>query len=199
MVREKPEEERKMMERSLLRISTLRIMVSELMSLTAMETGNFIIKRSQIDIRKVVSEAVEAYRDKAKEKEIELSLNCEEAAGLEQVLADRDSMFIVFKNLIENALKYTKERGHVSVNVEQNGIYARIKVKDDGIGMTPNEKDRAFDEFFRAKNEYIANVPGTGLGLSIVKRLVEMHQGKVNVETAQDKGSEFTISIPIAG
>jgi signal transduction histidine kinase len=81
--------------------------------------------------------------------------------------------------------------------VEQNGVNVKVKIKDDGIGMTPDERDRAFDEFFRAKNKYTANVPGTGLGLSLVKRLVELHQGEITVKTKPGEGSEFTVSIPI--
>jgi two-component system sensor histidine kinase ResE len=173
-------------------------MVSELLNLTAMETGNFTIKRSPIEIVKVVSEAAESFQEKAKEKDIELSLECDKTAPSEQVLADKDAMLRVFANLIDNAIKYTPAHGHVGVRLEQNGIYVKVTVWDDGIGMTPDEKDRAFDEFFRAKNEYTANVPGTGLGLSIVKRLVEMHQGRITVHTAPGKGSEFTVYLPIS-
>ena len=87
--------------------------------------------------------------------------------------------------------------GHVRVRVENDGIYARVAVQDDGIGMTPEEKDHAFDEFFRAKNEYTVQVLGTGLGLTVVKRLVEMHQGRITVQTAPGRGSKFTVRLPI--
>jgi signal transduction histidine kinase len=195
---EDPRRDRTMLERSLVRAKALRTMVSELLNLTAMETGNFTIKRSPIEIVKVVSEAAESFQEKAKEKDIELSLECDKTAPSEQVLADKDAMLRVFANLIDNAIKYTPAHGHVGVRLEQNGIYVKVTVWDDGIGMTPDEKDRAFDEFFRAKNEYTANVPGTGLGLSIVKRLVEMHQGRITVHTAPGKGSEFTVYLPIS-
>lgn len=198
-VGENHEKEQKMLERSLLRIRTLRLMISELMNITAMETGHFTLKRSRLDIEKAVAEAVESYREKAQEKEIELSMRCEGKPELEHVLADKDAMLIVFKNLIENAIKYTPDKGHVWVHVDQNGFYVKVRVKDDGIGMKPDEKDKAFDEFFRAKNEYTAHVPGTGLGLSLVKRLLDMHHGTITVETVPGKGSEFTVSIPIEG
>lgn len=194
-----PEKEQKMLQRSLLRIRALRTMISELMNLTAMETGHFTLKRSRLDIEKVVSETVESCKEKVQEKEIELSLTCEGKPGLEQVLADKEAMHIIFTNLIDNAIKYTPDKGHVWVHAEQNGLYVKVKVKDDGIGMQPDEKTRVFDEFFRAKNEYTAHVPGTGLGLSLVKRLLDMHHGTITVETAPGKGSEFTISIPIEG
>jgi signal transduction histidine kinase len=115
------------------------------------------------------------------------------------VLADKDAMVMVFRNLIDNAIKYTPDNGQVGVHVEQNGIYVKVKVKDNGIGMKAEEKDRVFEEFFRAKNAYTANVPGTGLGLSLVKRLVDMHNGTITLESAVDQGSEFVVSIPIEG
>ena len=73
-----------------------------------------------------------------------------------------------------------------------------VKVKDNGIGMTPDEKERAFDEFYRAKNKDTIKVSGTGLGLSLVKKLLDMHHAKIRVKTAPGKGSEFIVSIPIA-
>ena len=115
----------------------------------------------------------------------------------EPVLADQAALMSIFTNLIDNAIKYTPENGHVDVTIEPNGMYAKVAVKDDGIGMTPEEKERAFDEFYRAKNEQTAQVPGTGLGLTIVRRLVEIHQGRVTVDSAPGKGSTFTVRMPV--
>jgi two-component system phosphate regulon sensor histidine kinase PhoR len=197
MVEKDPKREQKMLQRSLLRLRTLRMMISELMNITAIETGYFTLKRSRLDIEKVVSEAVELYREKAQEKDIELSMRVEGNPELGHVLADKEAMRIIFTNLIDNSVKYTPDKGHVWIHTEQNGLYVKVKVKDDGIGMLIDEKERIFDEFFRAKNAYTAHVPGTGLGLSLVKRLLDMHHGTITVETAPGKGSEFTVSIPI--
>jgi len=191
--------ERSMMSRSLVRIQTLRKMVMELMNITAMETGNFTIKRSPIDLREVVHQAVENCKEKAVEKNITLCYECSSVEGLDRVLADMDAMQIMCTNLIDNAIKYTPKDGHASVTLERNGMYAQIIVQDTGIGMSPSEKERVFDEFFRAKNKYTENVPGTGLGLSLVKRLVELHQGTIELDSAQNKGSSFKVSIPLEG
>jgi signal transduction histidine kinase len=198
-VADKPEKQHNMLERSLLRINTLRNMVSELMNLTAMETGKFTIRRSQLDLGQVLTEAIDSCRERAEKNHTLLSVTGEEFSGLEHVLADRDAMFIVFRNLIDNAIKYSPEKGNVTVHVEQNGIYIKVKVKDTGIGMTPEEKGRVFEEFFRAKNTFTANVPGTGLGLSLVKRLVDMHNGTISVESTVGEGTEFTVCVPIEG
>jgi signal transduction histidine kinase len=196
LVKHDPEEERKMIQRSLLRIRTLRTMVSELLNLTAIETGNFTLRRSPVDISKVVNEAVEAHREKSEEKHI--CLTCKPSpTATEKVLADREALFIVFSNLIDNAIKYTPENGHVQVRVTQDGMYLKVTVQDDGFGLSPEEKQKVFDEFFRAKNEFTTSIPGTGLGLSLVKRLTELHQGKVSVESAPGAGSAFSVHLPL--
>jgi len=73
----------------------------------------------------------------------------------------------------------------------------RVTIKDDGIGMEPADREKIFDEFYRAKNDYTANVPGTGLGLSLVKRLVELHQGRISVDSSPRAGSQFVVQLPV--
>jgi two-component system phosphate regulon sensor histidine kinase PhoR len=192
---EDPVRDRDMMRRALVRAGTLRTMISELMSLTAMETGNFVIRRSPLDVDEVVAEAVTSCQEKAAEKEIEVCVNSDQAG--ERVLADRAAMLRVFTNIVDNAIKYTPEKGHVDVRLEHNNAYVRVMVRDDGIGMRQEDVDRVFEEFFRAKNEYTARVPGTGLGLSLVKRLVDMHQGNVTLESSPGKGSTVTVVLPV--
>ena len=192
-----PEKKRNMMERSLLRITALRTMVSDLLNLRAIETGKFTIKRSVLDIREVVAAAFEASREKAEEKKIAFQMLSAPEMEKTRVLADRDSMFMVFTNLIDNAVKYTPTGGIVGVQVYQNGAFVKVSIEDDGIGMTPEQQDHVFEEFYRAKNDYTVQVPGTGLGLSLVKRLVEVHQGHVSLTSEMGKGSKFIVSLPI--
>jgi len=191
-----PKKQRELLERALLRARALREMVSELMNLTAMETGQFILKRAPLDLALVLQEAVEAAREKAREKAIELTCRAAAGAAGELVLADREAMLSVCSNLIDNAIKYTPEGGHVEAVAEAERNYLVIQVRDDGIGMSPQEQEKLFEEFYRVKNQYTAKVPGTGLGLSLVKRLVEMHQGQVKVESAPAAGSVFSVCIP---
>jgi signal transduction histidine kinase len=110
MLEHNRDEELKMIQRSLLRIRTLRIMVSELLNLTTIETGNFTLRRSPVDIPRLVGEAVEASREKSQEKLIALDFDASANGFTEKVLADRDALFLVYSNLIDNAIKYTAER-----------------------------------------------------------------------------------------
>jgi len=196
LIRQDPEEERRMIQRSLIRIRTLRTLVSELLNINAIETGNFNLRRSPVDVAGIAAEAVELSREKSQEKDIGLSFAA--AAGAhEKAMGDRDALLMIFSNLIDNAIKYTPEGGHVGVHVSSDGMYVKVSVKDDGIGMSPEERGKVFDEFYRAKNDFTANIPGTGLGLSLVKRLTELHQGLTGVDSALGAGSEFFVQLPI--
>jgi len=193
-----PEYERSVLERALLRARTLRNMINDLLNLTALETGHFTIRRSRIPLKHVIEQAVENFREKAGEKDIRLSMEFLDGSD-SSVLADADSMGIVISNLIDNAIKYTPAQGNVYVTLAGNPMYLTISVQDDGIGMSPEEKEHIFDEFYRAKNKFSIHVPGTGLGLTLVKRLVELHEGRIVVESAPGKGSIFTVSLPVVG
>jgi len=193
-----PKRDRHMMERAVVRAQTLRSLVSELLNLTAIETGNFTIKRSPLDLSVILAQAVESCKGKAAAKGVTLSLRQDDNGSCESVLADEAAMLSIVTNLIDNAIKYTPDGGHVDVAVQHNEMYVKVVVRDDGIGMTPDEAERAFDEFFRAKNAYTVDVPGTGLGLSLARRLAQMHHGKITVQTARGRGSTFTLSVPTA-
>lgn len=195
-VKQDPAREQHMIERSIVRAKGLRTLVSDLMNLTAMETGHFTIKRVPTDVRKVLADAVDACNERAQQKCVQLHLDDGEPP--QPVLADEEALQVVFTNLIDNAIKYTPEEGRVDVQVSPNGTSVKVAVRDTGIGIAPEDRDRVFEEFYRVKNHQTSKIPGTGLGLSLVKRLVDMHQGKISLRTAQGQGSTFSVSLPVA-
>jgi len=188
--------DRQMLERCRARARGLRTMLSELMSLVAMQTGSFTVERVPTCLAKVVTAAVDSCREAAQQGSVALSLHCAEGADAAMVLADEQAMHSVFVNLIDNALKFTPESGRVEVRVERDAGRLNVSVRDNGAGMTAEEQGRAFDEFFRANHARTAQVPGAGLGLSIVKQLVDLHQGRVAVQSGPGEGSTFTVSLP---
>ena len=192
-----PKRDHEMLARALVRARTLRQMVAELTSLRAMETGNFALTRAPVDLGEALAECVAQARDKAKGRGIEVAFASPAATGLAIVLADRHAITEIFSNLLDNAIKYTPERGHVAVECAPDAGSVAVRVRDDGIGIAAEDMPRIFDEFFRSRNELTARVPGKGLGLSIVKRLVELHGGTIGVRTEPGRGSEFTVSLPI--
>ncbi len=187
-------EEKRVLGRALTRVKTLRSMVGELLSLTAIQTGNFTLRREPLALGTVVTAAADTAREKAAERKIAIVVD----PGSElRVLADRDALMILFGNLVENAVKYGKDGGRVEVSAERSGMYATVRVRDDGIGISPEDCQRVFDEFYRARTEQTASIAGTGLGLSLVKRLAELHEGTVTVQSTLGAGSEFRVDLPL--
>jgi len=191
-----PARDHRMLQRSLERIQALRSLVSELLNLTAIETGNFTLDRTPVELAAVVRAAVEGYRERAEAKGLQVFIEGAETMAGKRVLADHDALLSVFGNLLDNAIKYTPEKRRIGVRLDEDGNYLRASVWDEGIGLSPEEQEHVFEEFYRAKNAYTARVAGTGLGLTLVKRLVELHQGQISVESEPGKGSRFTVSLP---
>jgi len=196
MLKADPLEERRMLERAQLRVKNLRAMVNELINLTAIQTGNFTLTRAPVAVAEAVARAVETSRDSASQRGISLDVS-DEGPG-SRVLADREALFMVFSNLVENAVKYSRDGGQVAVRIERQGMYVSVVVRDHGIGISPEDCARVFDEFYRARTEATAAIPGTGLGLSLVRRLTELHEGTVSVASELGAGSEFTVRLPVA-
>jgi len=198
LVKDDPKEARHVIERSYIRVNTLRNLVSELLSITAIETGNFQLHRSSVDVSAIARQAVEAAGEKAGSKAIDLALNNLSLDKAITALADEEALLLIFSNLIDNAVKYTPDGGTVTVRVAQNGMYVSVAVEDTGMGIKAEEMEKIFDEFYRIKSEDTVDIPGTGLGLSLVKRLVDLHQGQIEAESTAGAGSVFTVKIPLS-
>ena len=177
------------------RAAALLALLAELRELTAIEAGDFPVTKAPLDLAPVVEQAVEARRPQADAKRIQLTCTCDADAAPRRVLADQGALRTVFNHLVDNALRYTPDGGHVTVRVEHAAPYVTVTVEDDGIGMSPEETQRAFDEFFRARGDEAERPAGTGLGLTLVRRLVDMHQGRITVRSAPGEGSAFRVSL----
>ena len=112
--------------------------------------------------------------------------------------ADDGEVDRVVTNLVSNALKYTERGGTVTVAVAAVGDEAELTVSDDGIGMSPEDEVRVFDEFYRSADPAATAKPGTGLGLAIVRRVVERYHGRIDVESELGEGSTFRVALPLA-
>jgi two-component system phosphate regulon sensor histidine kinase PhoR len=197
VLRSDPAEERRTLQRAQLRLKTLRAMVNELISLTAIQTGNFSLTRAPVEVAGVARGLLEAHRESAEARGIRLQLS-DRAPGA-RALADREALSMIISNLVENAVKYSREGGLVQLTVERQGIYLVLSVQDEGIGISPEDAPRVYEEFYRARSEQTAGIPGTGLGLSLVKRLTELHDGTVSLCSRLGEGSTFTVRLPLAG
>lgn len=103
----------------------------------------------------------------------------------------------LFVNLLDNATKYSKKNGHIEVNIAENKPYASVSVKDNGIGVAPENLDKIFDRFFRVDTSR-TDIKGYGLGLSIAKSIIERHNGSIQLKSELNKGSTFIVNLPLA-
>jgi two-component system phosphate regulon sensor histidine kinase PhoR len=110
--------------------------------------------------------------------------------------ATEEDMHRVVGNLLENAVKYTPSGGTVSVALRAEDSRVTLVVSDGGIGIAPEALPHIFEEFYRAANVKAMGTEGTGLGLSLVKRIVDLYQGEVRVESELEKGTTFTVTLP---
>jgi two-component system phosphate regulon sensor histidine kinase PhoR len=114
------------------------------------------------------------------------------------VLGDLHRIVQILTNLVGNACRYTHAGGQVTVEARPVGRFAQILVRDTGIGIRPEDKDRVFERFFRSDDPIVQEQTGTGLGLAIARALVEMHGGQIWVESQVNQGSVFGFTLPLA-
>jgi len=184
--------QKNMLERSTRRINELLNLISDLLDIPRIETGQLVQEMKEISLCQVVKNACDDLRDRAKEKGLKLQVELPEA--LPTISGSIPRLQQVITNLVNNAIIYTPE-GTVTVRVREEGNNIRVEVLDTGIGIPPQDLPHIFEDFFRASN---VETKGTGLGLSIAKRIVEAHGGTICVESPCPEskvGSKFTFTL----
>ena len=189
------EKQTEILSRSTERINALVNLSNELLDLSRIESGLIAHEKEMVNLNEIITSQADFQREYAREKGIDLQL--ESLPDLPPLLANRQNLEEVLSNLITNAIKYTPEGGRVTVSAEADANTVRFRVADTGFGLSPEDQQRIFDRFYRVKNDKTRRIAGTGLGLPIVKRIVEAHQGWIDVASAPDEGSTFQVNLPI--
>ena len=183
-----------MLGRSLIRLEGMRKMILDLLDLTHIESGKKKRDITQIDVRDIAQLAIEGVAPDADQRHIAIQLQAPQSVPM---LADSNEIEIILNNLISNAVKYNRDGGKVDITLSQDTATTSprttIQVADTGIGMTPDDAARLFNDFVRIKNEKTVHILGSGLGLSIVKKLARLYDGDVAVASEPDVGSTFTV------
>jgi two-component system phosphate regulon sensor histidine kinase PhoR len=144
----------------------------------------------------ILSGVVELMQPRAEEKSIRL---VHVIPGNEWwISVDQEQIRSVFVNILDNAVKYTPAGGEVNISMEPKGGLAVIRITDTGIGIHAADLPNIFDRFFRVKGSATRGISGSGLGLSLAKRIVEAHQGHIDVESEPGRGTTFKVSLPLA-
>lgn len=174
-------------------IRNMRQLIDDLLDLAKIESG-IELKLGPVDIKTVLLDGIDAIKPIADNKS--MTIITEIPDNLSPVRGENARLRQIFDNLISNAVKYTPPEGVVRVSVEQRGITLRISVRDNGLGISPEDQAHIFDRFYRVRRPETDSIDGTGLGLAIVKTLVEAHHGKIGLESKLGEGSTFYVTLP---
>ncbi len=169
----------------------LQQLVSDLLELSRIESKKQVIHGKRASIYSLISSVVKTLEEQAKEKEIEIWINIPEDFD---VKVDHDRFKQILINLLANAINYTPTGGKVTIEAEDSSDFWKLQVKDTGIGIPPEDLPRIFERFYRVDKARSRFSGGTGLGLAIVKHLVEVHKGKIDVESTVGEGTNFILT-----
>ena len=166
----------------------------ELLQLATLESGKGGLKKERFDLTILVKELVEQFEPEAKKKSLKLSTRFPSQGGV-WMDADRDQIARVFTNLIHNALKFT-EKGSIEVALRESPDGVECAVADTGEGIAREDQEKVFSQFGRLEMGFDPRHSGTGLGLSICREIVQLHGGRIWVESQPGNGSRFIFSVP---
>jgi two-component system phosphate regulon sensor histidine kinase PhoR len=187
---------REMLERCKVRGEALLDLVRDLLYINSREVGKVDRTLEELDLKAVLAAQLEFFRVQADKRRITVQLDT--ALPSCPVRADRGDLDRVFMNLISNGIKYNREKGCLTVRIADAGASWEIAVTDTGIGMSEQERESIFQEFYRVKSYKTSGIAGTGLGLATVKRVLAEYDAGVAVHSQPDAGSTFTVQFPKA-
>ena len=174
--------------------------INNVLDMARVESGKMELDENYNVVGNILQVVCDAFEGEATRKNIEITRNI--SVKHKHVMVDATKMQEILSNLISNAIKYTPEDGHVSIDIqelecEREGyVLFQTKVSDTGIGMSEDFLPSLFELFARERNTTISKIPGTGLGMAIVKNFVDLMDGSIEVESELGEGSTFTITIP---
>lgn len=170
-------------------------LVADLLDVSRIEAGAIKLNWVTLDINALIKEVVNDLRTQfeSKKQAVDLDLGCKNSF----VSGDVGRLTQVFTNLFSNANKYTPLRGNITIITFQDGNRIRVDITDTGIGISEEDQKKLFTKFFRSQDSEAQNIKGVGLGLWISKSLVEMHGGTISFTSILDKGSTFTVHLPL--
>jgi signal transduction histidine kinase len=176
----------------------LRALIDDMVNLRHIQTEEVQLQRAIFSFRQLVKDVVKEFSELVDGKQQTLTTKFVPAENPLNIDADRQKIHLVVANLLSNAIKFTPEGGRIHVNVELKGHKYWVNIIDTGPGIPKSDYERIFDQFYQVGPSLTRRYEGMGLGLSIAKGMVEVHQGRIWVESVVNKGSKFTFVLPTA-
>ncbi len=172
-------------------------LIDNVLDFARAERGKVAYDMKLGDLAEVLSRSLDFYRHHIDREHMKLHVHI--APDLPPVLIDENAMTLVLLNLVDNAVKYAADGKELAVSLERAGDRVKLTVADKGPGIEPDERERIFERFYRARRVRGRAARGSGIGLAIVKHVAQAHGGEVTVENAPEGGSAFVVSLPAAG
>jgi signal transduction histidine kinase len=175
--------------------SRLRVQVDKILQMTAIDSGNVMLEKKMLDIHRIIEKNIASFSPIIDESGGKISFNPN--AERHTVLGDEVHLFNVISNLIDNAFKYSGEQKAIVISTRNKEHNIIIDVKDNGIGMDKESLHMIFDKFYRVKQGNLHDVKGFGLGLSYVRKIIDMHDGIIEVQSKPGMGTTFSIYLAV--
>jgi signal transduction histidine kinase len=169
-------------------------LINEILDLSKVEAGRMELELAPFDLPLAIENARTFVRERAVKHGITLDVDVHERLG--EYVGDERKIKQILLNLLSNAVKFTPEGGRISITANKTDNGAEISVSDTGIGIAPEDQPKIFEEFRQVGSDSTHKTEGTGLGLTLAKKFVELHGGKIWVESELGKGSTFTFTLP---
>jgi signal transduction histidine kinase len=173
----------------------LERMVGDMLSISEIEAGTMKLHIDDVRLEPMLRELERDFRAQAVERHIQLDFKL--PPKFPTIAADRDKLQMTVANLLGNALKYTSDKGTVTFTLRATQEDVRFEIADSGIGIREEEHELIFRSFYRSKDTRIEGIAGTGLGLPIARQIARLHGGDITVSSVIDKGSTFSLRIPL--
>jgi signal transduction histidine kinase len=169
-------------------------LINNLLDISRIESGRVTMEIKEISLDEIINDINEIIAPQIEEKEINFKI--EKTPEIKKIWADHQQIERVFINILGNAIKFTPNRGNITMKISDTKDYVQVDIIDTGTGIAPQDIEKIFDEFYRADNPINRGKKGTGLGLSLAKKIIDAHKGRIWVESKIGKGTKFSFTIP---
>jgi len=191
-VAEKQTEYFKILKENIARMGEL---ISDLLTVSRIESATLPLRKKEFSLEDLIKKLISEFEPLAKASNVEMKFNVQ--PNLSLALADSSQIKLVIENLLDNAIRYIKDKGEVKMKLEKKGKNLYFEINDNGVGIPKKDQKYIFQKFFRSENILKYQTLGSGLGLYIAKAIIERSGGKIGFQSEENKGSTFWLTLPI--